>query len=327
MIMHTPALHLIVAAITAAAPVDPSTCGASDLRCTGQANLDAARLATSTQQKAKHLYRAHRAYLALADSGAMPQRVQDLCRAQQLLKQARKLSATDLHARLATSEAETDAKFKATGIECQQRKRSDRPAPARVAATTSPDPEPPPLLRAAPSTATEKIAVGPVELLTTPSNAPLAAPPAPPIAAENNLMPVIARDPSSATPLRDRPQLRPHQDRRLMIAGGATLGVGLALAATAGYLGGRLLATRRDAQALHQHTEGFGTSEQVATDQALTREYERLAPATLTLALAGGVSVIVGAVLIGVGGHRLARAASRTAVLPLPGGLAFHARF
>ena len=50
----------------------PSTCGASDLRCTGQANLDAARLATSTQQKAKHLYRAHRAYLALADSGANP---------------------------------------------------------------------------------------------------------------------------------------------------------------------------------------------------------------------------------------------------------------
>lgn len=112
-----------------------------------------------------------------------------------------------------------------------------------------------------------------------------------------------------------------------MIAGGATLGVGLALAATAGYLGGRLIATRRDAQALHQHTDGFGTSEQVATDQALTRDYERLAPATLTLALAGGVSVIVGAVLVGVGGHRLARVASRTAVLPLPGGLAFHARF
>ena len=320
MITHTPALHLFVAAITAAAPVDPSTCSASDLRCTGQANLDAARLATSNEQKAKHLYRAHRAYLALADSGPTPQRVHDLCRAQQLLKQARMLSATELHARLATSEAETDAKFKATGIECQPRKRNDRPAPARIATTTAPDAEPPPLLPAGPRTTTSQIAVGPADA------SPLTSSTAAPLTLEYSLLPVIARD-TSTTPPRDRPQQRTRQGRGLMIAGAATLGIGLGLAGAAGYLGGRLLATRRDSQALRDDIDGFATSDQVATDQALTHDYERLAPATLTLALVGGVSVIVGAVLVGVGGHRLARVASRTAVVPLPGGLAFHARF
>ncbi len=321
MIMHTPALHLFVAAITAAAPVDPSTCSASDLRCTGQANLDAARLATSNEQKAKHLYRAHRAYLALADSGPTPQRVHDLCRAQQLLKQARTLKATELHARLATSEAETDAKFKATGIECQPRKRNDRPAPARIATTTSPDAEPPPLLPAGPRTTTSQIAVGPADA------SPLTSSPVSPLAPENSLLPVLARDTTSTAPPRDRPQEPTRQGRGLMIAGAATLGIGLGLAGAAGYLGGRLLATRRDSQALRDDIDGFATSDQVTTDQALTRDYERLAPATLTLALVGGVSVIVGAVLVGVGGHRLARVASRTAVVPLPGGLAFHARF
>lgn len=121
--------------------------------------------------------------------------------------------------------------------------------------------------------------------------------------------------------------VRRHLADNSVLAAAATLGIGLGLAGAAGYLGGRLLATRRDSQALRDDIDGFATSDQVTTDQALTRDYERLAPATLTLALVGGVSVIVGAVLVGVGGHRLARLASRTAVVPLPGGLAFHARF
>ncbi len=43
--------------------------------------------------------------------------------------------------------------------------------------------------------------------------------------------------------------------------------------------------------------------------------------------LAGGVSVVVAAVLLAVGGRRMARAPSRTALVPVPGGLALHARF
>ena len=47
MILHTPALHLLIAAsITASAPIDPSSCAASDLRCTGRANTEAARPAS-----------------------------------------------------------------------------------------------------------------------------------------------------------------------------------------------------------------------------------------------------------------------------------------
>ena len=179
MITHAPALHLIVAAITAAAPVDPSTCGASDLRCTGQANLDAARLATSTQQKAKHLYRAHRAFLALADSGPAPQRVQDLCRAQQLLRQARKLAATSNLARIAASEVETAAKFKATGIECRSRKRGD-PSDPRVAAMADPAIDPPPLLPVEPRTThpTVDITAGSTPVAAPSSRSPSAPTPA-----------------------------------------------------------------------------------------------------------------------------------------------------
>jgi len=43
--------------------------------------------------------------------------------------------------------------------------------------------------------------------------------------------------------------------------------------------------------------------------------------------IAGIVAVVVGAVMAGVGGRRLARAGSQTAWAPVPGGLAFHVRF
>jgi hypothetical protein len=52
-----------------------------------------------------------------------------------------------------------------------------------------------------------------------------------------------------------------------------------------------------------------------------------MGPQTLALALAGGATVVVAAVLLSVGGRRMARTASRTALVPVPGGLAFHARF
>jgi hypothetical protein len=47
----------------------------------------------------------------------------------------------------------------------------------------------------------------------------------------------------------------------------------------------------------------------------------------LALALAGGATIVLAAVLAGIGGRRMARAASRTALVPVPGGLALHARF
>lgn len=118
-----------------------------------------------------------------------------------------------------------------------------------------------------------------------------------------------------------------HPSRSLALAGGVTLALGLGMLGVAGYTGGRMLEARRDAQALAATVDGYADADQLARDAALRQEYRTMAPSTLVLALAGGASFVVGAVLVGVGGRRMARAASRTALLPAPGGLAFHARF
>lgn len=112
-----------------------------------------------------------------------------------------------------------------------------------------------------------------------------------------------------------------------MITGGVSLSVGLALTGVAGYLGGQLLSTWRDSQALHDAAGPLGTEDQAARDATLASDYQRLRAPTLALAIVGGSTLIVGAVLLGVGARRLARVASRAALLPMPGGLAFLARF
>lgn len=115
--------------------------------------------------------------------------------------------------------------------------------------------------------------------------------------------------------------------RPLVIAGGLTLGAGLALAGVAGYMGSRTLEMRRERLALSNMVDGFADEGQLAMDARLTRDYERMGTQTLTVALAGGATVVVAAVLIGVGGRRMARVASRAAVAPAPGGLVFRAQF
>lgn len=86
-------------------------------------------------------------------------------------------------------------------------------------------------------------------------------------------------------------------------------------------------ATHREAQALGARVDGHADADQLAQDVVLRRDYRTLGSKTLTLALAGGATVLVGAVLVGVDGRRMARAASRMALVPVPAGLAFHARF
>ncbi len=317
MITLTPPLHLLITSMIAASPVDPASCSASDLRCTGQANLDAARRATSSPQKAKHLYRAHRAFLALADSGPEPQRVKDLCRAQQLLKQARKLPAPEVHARLVASEAETQEKFKATGIECQPHRRSKPSNPPLVAATTVPAEAPPPLLPLTPSPASNP-ALDTASPTTTTSIAT-----SPPAAGHDELLPVVARP---ARHLDHQPR-RAHTGRGLLIGGGVTLSVGLALAGAAGYMGGRLVGAWRESRDLHEAAGPLGSVDESARDAMLASDYQRLRAPTLAVALIGGSTLVVGAVLVGVGARRLARVTSRAAILPMPGGLVFRARF
>jgi serine/threonine protein kinase len=144
------------------------------------------------------------------------------------------------------------------------RKRNDLPTNARVAATTALDPEPPPLLPAGPRTT-----AGTAEASPMPASSPASIAAPAPIAFEDKLLPVIARPTTCCTIPRPATGNGRRTGRGLMIGGGATLGVGLALSGVAGYLGGRLLATRRDSEALRDAIDKFATTDQATTDQAL----------------------------------------------------------
>ena len=112
-----------------------------------------------------------------------------------------------------------------------------------------------------------------------------------------------------------------------MLAGSVTLGAGLALSVGAGVMAGRLLGTWREGQALHDGADRYGAPDESARDAELRADYQRIRPPTLALVLTGGSTLVVGAVLVAVGAKRFVRATSRAAVLPMPGGLAFRARF
>lgn len=115
--------------------------------------------------------------------------------------------------------------------------------------------------------------------------------------------------------------------RRLMIAGSVPLALGLVATGIAAYTGSRTLATLRAGEALAASAGQGARDEQLAQDAALRRDFERMGSATVGLAVAGGASLVVGAVLVGVGGRRLARAASRTSLLPSLNGLTFLRHF
>ena len=112
-----------------------------------------------------------------------------------------------------------------------------------------------------------------------------------------------------------------------MIAGGFTLGVAVALMAGAGAMGRHMAGTRQTIVALGDGVEGHATAQQDAMDDTLRQNYWAAKHQTTALALGAGASVLVAVVLTSVGGRRMARAASRTALVPFPGGLALHARF
>jgi hypothetical protein len=137
-----------------------------------------------------------------------------------------------------------------------------------------------------------------------------------------DLMPMAARHVNTG-----RPTSPPRPGRGLVIAGGVTLGVGVALTTAAGFMGRRMVDTRREIVALGHNVDGYATTDQNTQDDALRGDYRATQTRTLALALAGGATVLVAVILSSIGGRKMARAASRTALVPAPGGLVFHARF
>lgn len=324
----------LAALLVLQAPAATPTCELTDNRCKALLYIKRAKEAPTVQQRALYLHAAHRSYLFLYDRTG-DQR--DLCAARRMFD--RSLAVKGLP-------ADQRASFEAARKDLESRERN---AGGRCAsAAKGPSKKEPPLVAAvsAPGVAETPQEVdsdgasviasdtAPVEPLAKRERAAEAEPhaevvlPLDPANREPDagaLLPVMGRSPP---PMRRTPPLEERRPGRgLAIAGGVGLSVGLGLTGVAGYMGGRLGETVREARALDAMVEGYATADQLAKDAALQQDYRRWGPPTLVLALVGGTTLVVSAVLLGVGSRRMLKAASQTALMPVPGGLAFHARF
>ncbi len=333
MIVITGALTLLLA-LQETAPADTATsarspCELTDNACKAQLFIQKSAKAPPAQ-RALYLFTAHRSYLALfAKTGQL----RDLCAAREALDRSLTVpgqSAGQL-ASFEASRAELEALEKQHGARCGAKRRK-APEPTAVAtnrpsAATSPDrpvarsPEGPTTTRPTP----ELEPAAPEGLLAVPT----ATPPRRPVpnlrpeepALASSPRPVLAVQPEGpATPGR-----APTPGRPMSIAGGTTLGVGLVLAGVAGYAGSRVAEASRSSFDLYDQNQGQGDAEALAEQTQLRNTFHRWVPVTIGTAIAGSAAVIVGAVLVRIGVRRMQP--SRTSVLPVPGGLAIHARF
>jgi len=324
-----PTLVAVLALNGATPAVATADCTPIDHGCKAKRSESRAAGATEPDERATYLRSAHLSYLSLFDKTGD---VHDLCSARRVFDEslAVKDQSTDERARtrrlrddLVAREREANASCKGT---VKQRRASRSEAPPVVASATKPkaplidspalaaEPtsEPPPLLTPEPPRAPEH---SPLALRPPPPSANVPAP-------DETLMQIPTR----------RAPPRPHTDeprpgRGLVIAGGVTLGAGVVLTAVAGLMGRRMNETRQEYFGLVDSVSGFATPDQDAKAGGLFRDYNAMRTQALALGVAGGMTIVLAAVLAGVGGRRMARAASRTALVPVPGGLALHTRF
>lgn len=296
-------------ALQTAAPAP--TCEVTDNACKARQFIEKARTAPP-KARALYLYTAHRAYLALfAQTG----KVQDLCAARASFDRSVGVQGQGdgQRASFEASRAELEGLEKQFGARCgvaaKRRKRVEvAPAGERAA-----------------SEASEVAAVAVTPAL--PSAAPavpvpvaLGSPAAP---APDSLRPQHRAElPAPAQPLRNPPRWRP-----LVIAGGATLGVSFALACVAGYGASQLSVVARASRDLYETVHGQGDAKTLMTEARLRAEYRSWLPMTISTTIAASSALVVGAVLVGLGVRKLKANPSRTALVPIPGGLAIHARF
>lgn len=304
--MSATACTLATLLLFEAAAFRPATeeCPLTDNRCKASLYERRAADAPNPAQRAQYLYTAYRSYLFLFEKTGDQH---DLCAARRALDAsiavtgqppAQRMKSTSMRDALAERAQAEGARCKS--VARRRIKKADAPLIARHAAPVDPEPglapPDPPKDRAS------------ADIPTTP--------------ADTGLMPVPRT--------RERtkhPATTPRPGRGLMIAGGVSLGVGVVLTATAGFMGRRMLDTRRELVALGNSVDGYATADQDVRDDALRRDFQAMKPATLALAFGAGATVLVAVLLTSIGGRRMARAASRTALIPAPGGLVFHTRF
>ncbi|WP_434419242.1 hypothetical protein [Nannocystis pusilla] len=346
--------HLLVLQPPTATPASSSRCDLFDKRCKAEQSLQRARTAKNDEHRARYYFYAYRDFLLLFDQTGETEAV---CKARRAFDQSVAVKGQS-SAQRASFMAEIEdlvSRERKAGVRCQNAPKRPAADPPRLA--KKPAKEPATTATSPTSTASDE----PTRSITTGS---VDEPPAGETAAQattaqdaDPLLPVTGRSPAPRETPRyarfvagegvgdslafsnaptpgdvDGPPARewrttPRPGRELLIAGGVTLSVGLGLSAAAGVMGGRMLETWRESRALHEEAGPYGTVEQADRHAALERDYDRQRPLMVTTATIGVGTLVVGAVLTGVGAKRLARATSRAMLLPAPGGLVVRARF
>lgn len=281
-------------------------CEVTDNACKAQQFIARARTA-KPQQRALLLFTAHRSYLAhFARTG----KLRDLCAARTSFERSLAVPGQDegQRANFEAERAELDALEKQHGARCGKpsKHRSSEPAVAAAAATqaTSPIAEPPP--EPAPPTPTTRAAEGLLAVSPAEPEHPPTSDPSLPLPA-----PAKARPPG----------------RGLLIAGGTTLGVSVVVLGVAAFAGSQVANLSYASRQLYKNEQGEGDAESLIVEERLRSDLDRWVPVTVGTAIAGGTALIVGAVLVHVGLRRARGTPLRTSLVPVPGGLAIHARF
>jgi hypothetical protein len=323
-----------------AAPVEATNCHRRDHKCQAAKYTARAKAATTSAIRAKYLEAAHREFLALYDQTRGPEA---LCAARRSLDQTATVlgpvaaanQLAQLRQQLAEREAAARPKCTVTG--------STSPTKEKKVARSTPRSPPPVVAKPTEPATVSEVRGGPSRAVATQTQPPLTPVVDTPTSTSGpvDLLAVpVRRDvprPSfdsntldSAAPAGDTLDLAAPADptaRRLLIVGGVTLGVGVGLAAVAGYAGARLAHASRESFDLYAEHQGQGDAAALTQEDALRSDHARWLPVTVTTAALSGTAVIVGAVLVAIGKRRAAAATTRAALLPIPGGLAIHARF
>jgi hypothetical protein len=326
----------------AAAPGAAEECPLTDNRCKARLYEQKAARASTPGDRALYLHSAHRSYLFLFQKTGD---VRDLCAARRTYdaslavegqpdaqREKFKAKRDDLVAR----EREHHARCESAAM--RRVKRSNPSLATRQPAPASPESRAPELQSPDVSPAEpagKGVATSPAA--DHPRTAGLRLLDEQPLSRAAALQPSDALIPVSAgsrvhtiSHVNDPPRGRdgdPRPGRALVIAGGAMLGVGVALTAATGLMGHRMVETRQKIFALDAMVGDYSTPEQKVEGDAMKLRYDAMRMPTLALALASGTTIIVAAIMVGVGARRMARVASRTTLLPGPGGLVFRARF
>lgn len=305
-------------------------CELDDDRCKAALYERRAATAANADHRARYLSNAHNLYLRLFDKTGD---AQDLCAARRAIEASLAVDGQPASVRSESEalRAKLLARAKQQGARCKskaQRRATPTDAPL-VARASTPDPTRPdaPLVPAAKTieapTSPAPNAGASTRRASTPGGALRLLVDADTATSDDGLMPVAPKRAPSA-----RRSSVPRPGRGLVTASGVSLGVGVALGLSAGLIDGRLTDTRRAIDSLSATIgDGYGTEAQNMLDDKLRADYRALTHQRAGLAIGAGATVVVAIVLAAVGGRKLARATSRAALLPAPGGLVFRGHF